>query len=275
MDLHVRTAGSGDAGTILFLHGFPFDGSIWDRQIPHLPPGWRGLAPDLRGFGRTPLAAVELPAGSDRPDAVARPDEAVLTMTVLAADVARLIERHAAGPAVVCGLSMGGYVAFALRRLRPELVRGLVLMDTRAGADTAEARDNRRRMAETARQSGAAPIASAMVPSLLTPATLERQPDVVGHVRRMIEGTSPRTIIAALAGMADRPDSSPDLHHIDSPTLVLVGSEDAITPPDDAQAIAAAIPGARMEVVDGAAHLPGVERPEAVNALVSEFLATL
>lgn len=275
MDLHVRTAGSGDAGTIAFLHGFPFDGSVWDRQISGLPPGWRGLAPDLRGFGRTPLAAAELPAGSDGVHAVAHPDEAVLTMDALASDVARLIERHAAGPTVVCALSMGGYVAFALRRLRPELIRGLVLMDTRAGADSEEARDNRRRMADTARRAGAESIATAMLPSLLAPATHERNPDVVARVRRMIEGTSPRTIIAALAGMAARPDSSPDLPAIDSPALVIVGAEDTITPPEDADAMAAAIPHARLVVVDGAGHLPGLEQPEPVNALISEFLTKL
>lgn len=275
MDLHVRAgpaAGSGD--TVVFLHGFPFDGSLWDDQLTALPDGWHGLAPDLRGFGRTPLGAGELPRGSDAPDAVARADEAVLPMDVLAADVARLIQERA-GRAVICGLSMGGYVVFALRRQRPDLVRALILMDTRAAADSPEARQNRRRMAGTARSAGAEPIATTMIPSLLAPDTRQDRPDVVDRVREMIRATSPRTLIAAAAGMAARADSTPDLPEIDVPTLVVVGAEDTITPPDEARSMAAAIPNARVEVVEGAGHLASLERPAAANTLIASFLAGL
>lgn len=275
MDLHVRTTGSGDAGTILFLHGFPFDGSVWDPQMAALPTGWRGLAPDLRGFGRTPLGAAGLPTGADEPDAIARADEAVLTMDALAGDVARLVDERVGGPVVVCGLSMGGYVAFALHRLRPGLFRGLLLLDTRAGADTPEGRQGRRRMADTARQAGAAPIATAMLPALFAPASLDGRPDAVAKVRAMIQATAPRTLVAALAGMAARPDSTSDLPRIDVPTLVIVGAEDSITPPADARAMAAAVPGARLETIDGAGHLAALEAPGRVNPLIAAFLQNL
>lgn len=275
MDLHVRARGSGDAGTLLFLHGFPFHGAIWEPQMADLPPGWRGIAPDLRGFGRSPLGAAELPSGRRMGAGVALPDEAVLTMDALAADAAELIERHAAGPAVVCGMSMGGYVAFALWRRRPELIRALILMDTRPGPDGDEARENRRRLATTARESGATPVATAMLPSLLSTHTRERNPDVAETVREIMEATAPRTLVAALAGMAARADSTPDLPAIDVPTLVIVGAEDGITPPEQARAMADAIPGARLEVVEGAGHLPGLEDPPAVNWVISDFLETL
>lgn len=289
MDLYARTGAeraaagkdaaeaerAAPAGTVLFLHGFPLDGSLWDAQIAGLPGGWAGIAPDLRGFGRTPLGAAELPSGSHDPDSIARQDEAVLTMDAMAADVARLIDDGVAGPVVVCGLSMGGYVAFALLRQRPDLVRALILMDTRAAADTPEARENRRRMADTARGAGVEPIARAMVPSLLARSTMEEHPDVVANVRGMIEGTSPRTVIAAAAGMAERPDSTPDLPELAVPTLVIVGAEDAITPPDEARTMAGAIPGARLEVVDGAGHLTAIERPGPVNRLIGDFLREL
>lgn len=275
MELHLRSRGSGENGTLLFLHGFPFDGSVWDPQMAALPDGWQGLAPDLRGFGRSPLGAAELPSGRRLGAGVALADEAVLTMDALADDAAQLLEGHAAGPAVVCGLSMGGYVAFALRRRRPALVRGLILMDTQPGPDGDEARENRRRTAASARESGPAPVAMAMLPSLLSRGTRERSPEVAETVRRMMEATAPRTLIAALAGMAARADSTGDLPAIDVPTLIIVGAHDTITPPDQARAMADGIPGARLEVVADAAHLPGLEAPAVVNGLIADFLATL
>ncbi|HSH45027.1 MAG TPA: alpha/beta fold hydrolase [Longimicrobiales bacterium] len=274
--LHLRHAGAaddgkGNAGTIVFLHGFPLAGSLWDAQMASLPDGWRGIAPDLRGFGRSPLGAAELPDGGAYPG-VADPHEAVLTMDAMAADVARLVDEEVGGPVVICGLSMGGYVAFALWRQRPDLVRGLVLADTRAAADDPEGLETRRRMAETARTGGVEPIARAMVPKLLVPATMEGRPDVVEKVGAMIRGTSPRTIVAAVAGMAARPDSTPDLATIHVPTLVVVGTEDAITPVDGARAMAAAL-DAPVAEVPGAGHLTPVENPGAVNRALAEFLA--
>lgn len=275
MDLHVRTVGSGDAGTIVFVHGFPFDGSIWDAQLRGLPVGWRGIAPDLRGFGRSPLGAEELPSGRKAGAGVAHPDEVVLTMDAIAVDLVDTIERHAGGPAVVVGLSMGGYATFALLRRRPELVRALVLMDTRAVPDSDEGRENRRRMAATARTKGARPIAAAMLDKLIADGTRAERPHVVDPLRRMMEATPPRTLIAALAGMAARRDASGDLPGIDVPTMVVVGALDTITPLDEARAMARAIPGARLEVVEGAAHLPGLEQPAVVNFLLADFIGAI
>ena len=274
MDLHVRTAGSGD-GTIVFIHGFPFDGSIWNLQLEALPPGWRGVAPDLRGFGHSPLGVGSLPRGREGGAGVAYPEEAVLSMDVAAADVAELIERYADGPAVVCGMSMGGYVAFALLRQRPELVRGLILMDTRPGPDDDEGRENRRRMASTVRTAGSAPVAAAMLGSLISDTTRQHHPDLVGKLRSIMEGTAPETIVAALAGMAARHDFTHELPQLDLPALVLVGAEDTITPPDLSRAMAAALPRARLEIIDGAAHLPGLEKAPVVNRLIADFLLAL
>ncbi|MBW3554273.1 MAG: alpha/beta fold hydrolase [Gemmatimonadetes bacterium] len=275
MDLHVRTAGSADDGTIVFVHGFPFDGSIWDLQLEALPPGWRGIAPDLRGFGLSPLGVGDLPSGRKGGAGVAYPEEVVLTMDAAAEDVAELIERYSEGPAVVCGMSMGGYVTFALLRQRPELVRGVILMDTRPGPDNDEGRENRRRMASTVRTDGSTPIASAMLGSLVSDATRKRHPQVVEKLRTIMEGTAPETIVAALAGMAARHDFTPELPGLSVPALVIVGAEDSITPPDQARAMAAALPQARLEIVDGAAHLPGLENAPVVNRLISDFLDTL
>jgi len=264
-------------GTVVFVHGFPFDGSMWDSQLAALPVGWRGLAPHLRGFGDSPLIPVPgaSPTGADLDGDVALPDEPVLPMELLADDIATLIEGAADGSAVVCGLSMGGYVALSLWRRRPDLVQALVLADTRAEPDTAEGRDKRARMAESARGSGAAAIATAMLPTVLSERTLDEDPATVERVRGMILGTQPATIVAALAGMAARRDSVPDLGTIDVPTLVIVGEHDTLTPPDVARGLADRLPRGTLEVVPEAGHVSNLENPAGFNAVLTRFLGTL
>lgn len=264
-------------GTIVFLHGFPFDGSMWEPQLAGLPTGWRGLAPDLRGFGGSELGGMDgdSPSRARLGGRVALPHEAVLTMSRLADDVAELIEREDSAPAVVCGLSMGGYVALSLWRRRPDLLRALVLADTRAEADTDEGREDRSRVAHTARTAGTKPIADAMIQTLLAPRTLGERPAVVDRVRSMITGTPSETVIAALAGMAARHDASADLAALDIPVLVLVGEHDALTPPDVARSMAERMPRATLEIIPDAGHVSNLENPGAFNAALAGFLETL
>jgi 3-oxoadipate enol-lactonase len=280
MTLHVRESGPRDharRGSVVFIHGFPFDGSMWQPQLAALPGGWRGIAPDLPGFGRAPLDTDigDVPSGNHAGAGIARPDEPVLTMARLARDITSLIEIEVDGPAVICGLSMGGYVALELLRQRPDLVAALVLADTRATADSDEARENRARMATTVRNAGARPIAAAMIPDLLAESTRDAAPDIEAAVRRMILDTPPATLIAALAGMAARHDSTDDLGAVVTPTLVIVGEHDAITPPDGARAMADAIPGARLQVIPDAGHISNMENPQAFNRALGAFLAGL
>ncbi|NIP82301.1 MAG: alpha/beta fold hydrolase, partial [Gemmatimonadetes bacterium] len=239
-----------------------------------LPAGWRGLAPDLRGFGGSKplLEANDIPTGKRIGGRIARSDEPILTMPRAADDVADVIEAQADGPVVVCGLSMGGYVALELVRRRPDLVRGLILADTRARADTDEGRENRMRMAHAARTSGARPIAAVMIPTLLTRATLEGEPELVERVRTMIVDTPTPTIVAVLAGMAGRHDFDGELASIDVPTLVVVGEGDRITPPDAARSLAEGIPGAALAVIPDAGHLANLENPDAFNRALAAFL---
>jgi pimeloyl-ACP methyl ester carboxylesterase len=153
------------------------------------------------------------------------------------ADDAAVLDRLGLPSAAVCGLPMGGYAAFALVRRHPERVRSLVLADTRAGADSASARATRAAQAEKVRREGAGAIADAVLPKLLGATTHAQRPELVARVRRFIEANPPRGISDALAGLAARADSTPTLREIRVPTLVLVGDEDAITPPAEAEAL--------------------------------------
>lgn len=279
MRLHITEAGPREPsrGTIVFIHGFPFDGSVWCRQLADIPAGWRALAPDLRGFGRSPIDATPGEVSSVRGagSGIARGDEPVLTMARFADDLAELIDEEVGGPVVACGLSMGGYVALSLWRRRPDLLRALVLADTRAEADTDEGRENRRRTAQTVREKGPHAVAAGMLSSLLAAPTLQGDSDITGHVEAMILATPPATLIGALAGMAARRDSTTALHGISVPTLVIVGEHDAITPPDAARAMADTIPDATLTLIPDAGHLACLEQPAAFNATLATFLAKL
>ena len=242
---------------VVLLHGFPFDRSMWSEQARGLSATYRVIAPDLRGQGET-----ELGGGS-------------ATMAEMAEDVAGLLDSLNVGRAVVGGLSMGGYVAFEFIRRFPERVAALVLADTRPQADTDEARRTREETARRALQDGMGPIADSMLPKLLSAATLEHRPDIIAHTRAMMLGTRPEGAAAALRGMGARRDQTDMLPEVDVPTLVVVGGEDSITPPTDAEAMAGKIRGARLVLIEGAGHLSNVERPEEFNRALGDFLSGL
>lgn len=255
--MHWRESGRGEA--VLFIHGFPFHGGQWDEQIDRLPTRWRLLAPDLRGFGRTDSG----------------PGSGPLEMDLFADDLAEFLDVLEIERAVVCGLSMGGYIAFALWRWHPERVRALVLCNTRAGADTEEGRAKRRAQAERVQREGVGSLAAEMLPKLLSERTRRERPEVVEKVRSMIEATPVQTIVQALDGLADRPDSTDLLPTIDVPTLLIGGSDDEITPPSDLEFLASAIPDSRLKVIDGAGHLTNLETPAEFNLALVHFLEAL
>jgi len=250
-ELAVDVRGEGEA--ILFIHGFPLDRTLWRHQIATLS-GWKRIAPDLRGFG-----------GSAAP-------EGEYSMARYALDLIELLDHLGVQRAAVCGVSMGGYVAFELWRRIPDRIRALIFADTRAEADSPAGRQARDEMIQLAHTQGAAAIADRMLPKLLSPVTAETQPEVLEQVRRMILGTPVRGIVGALEAIRDRPDSTPTARSIAVPTLVLVGSDDALTPPSDARALASAVPGAQLTIIPGAGHLPPLEQALATSRVMSEFL---
>lgn len=247
----------GDGPAVLFIHGYPFDHTIWRHQMDALE-GYRRIAPDLRGMGQ-----------SDAPDLG-------YGMATYAADLAGLLDALGVDDVILCGLSMGGYIAFEfLRNWRPR-VKGLVLLDTRAEADSAEALRARDTSAAMAREGGATAVAEAMLPKVLSPITLERQPVIVDRVRGLMARTPVAGIIGALASMRDRPSSEPLLPTLEGlPTLIVAGEDDGLTPPECARSIAQAMPGARLAIIPGAGHLPPVEQPGATTELIQEFLHSI
>lgn len=250
--LAVEHRGTGPA--ILFVHGFPLDRSMFQHQIDTLT-GYRRIAPDLRGMGQ-----------SDAPDLG-------YSMSTYAEDLAALLDALGEREVVLCGASLGGYICFEFLRRWRSRVRGLVLMDTRAEADSAEGRRARDGLIARVREQGALAAAEVMLPRFFTP---QVPADIIERVRTIILNTPVPGITGALSAMRERPDSTPLLATLTGlPTLVLVGAEDAITPPGIAQGMAAAIPGARLFEVPNAGHLPCVEQPVPTTRAMLKFLQSL
>ncbi len=242
---------AGAGWPLVFLHAFPLHAEMWRPQLERVPDGWRFIAPDFRGFGRMESA------------------ERAESLDDYAADVDALLQALGIEDAVIAGLSMGGYVAFALYRQAPGRFTSLILADTRSQADTAEGRAGRVRMRELLARDGPRAVADQMLPKLLSE---QADPALVRYVRRLIEGASPAAIDAAIAAMMNRPDSTPDLPGIACAALVLAGDRDAITPVADAEAMQGALPRSTLTVVHGAGHLANLERPDAFSRAIADFL---
>ncbi|MBI3465993.1 MAG: alpha/beta fold hydrolase [Planctomycetes bacterium] len=252
-DLKVLDRGAGSP--VLLVHGFPLDHTMWRPQIEFLSQTHRVIAPDLRGFG-----------GS-----MATPG--TVSMERFADDLSNVLTALGIEePVTLCGLSMGGYIAWQFWRKHTARLRRLVLCDTRAQPDGAEAAENRHALADRVLAEGPSVTAEAMLPKLFASQTQTRMPEVIEAQRRVMLAATPDGIAAALRGMAERPDARPWLASIRVPTLVIVGSEDTISPPDEMRQIASAIPGAQFVEVPGAAHMAPLEQPEAVNSALRRFL---
>ena len=242
---------------LLLIHGFPHDRSLWRVQAEGLQDVARVITPDLRGFGASP----------DPPG--------VMSMDAYAADLKALLDALEIPNAVICGLSMGGYIALAFLANYPDAVKGLILCNTRAGADTDKAREGREATAIRATEEGMAGIAAEMLPKMLTTATIAERPDLSTSIEAMMAAQRPVGVAAALRGMAARPDRTPMLATIKVPTLIITGKVDTLIPPAESEAMAAAIPGSQLVVIPDVAHLSNVEDPEVFNGAVRRFLESM
>ncbi len=242
---------------VVFLHAFPLNRTMWAQQEAVLSAKCRVITIDLRGHGESdaPLWHYTLEQAAD--------------------DVLALLDQLSIQQAVFVGLSMGGYILLAFYRKYAERVKGLVLADTRAQADTAEGKEARFQMAQTAYREGRGAIADIMIPKLLSPVTIQTRPEIVQSVRAMIESNQISGIAGYLMAMAERPDSVPLLKQIACPTQIIVGGLDQATPPSDARLMAEQIVGARLALIPNAAHLANLEQPESFNQIIASFVSTL
>lgn len=249
----------GDGLPVVFLHGFPHDRTLWTAQRRALAPGIRAIVPDLRGFGEST-------------------QKGPFSMDQYADDIAALLDVLGIPQAVVCGLSMGGYVAMALWRRHASRVRALVLCDTKAAPDTDAGRVARDEAIELVRTAGVPAFAERQLAKMVGATTHAQRPEVVEWLRLMMSRQPADGVIGALTALRDRPDSRPTLRSISVPSLVVVGDEDVLTPPAEAQAMLERLPveaGARLEVIAESGHATCAERPAAVTFALHEFLATL
>jgi len=251
-------SGSGTAGgtPIVLLHGFPLDARVWKSQREALSKNHRVITPDLRGFGKSPSADA-------------------FTMESIADDVHALLSDLGALPVILGGLSMGGYAALAYAKKYPTDLKGLMLIDTRAEADTPEGREGRQKMIDAVRAKGSTAAAEAMMPKMLAPDTPAKMPDVARELRTIMESQPRRTIENALVALRDRPDFCKDLPSIAVPTLILVGQSDAITPPAMSETLNKNIPKSQLVVIQNAGHMTPMEQPDQVNRAIRDFVKSI
>ncbi len=242
----VRYLSAGTGWPVVLLHAFPMNADMWRPQLERVPAGWRFVAPDMSGR----------------------------TMDEMAGGVLRLLDHLEIERAVIGGLSMGGYVTFAAYRLTPERFSGMLLANTRATADTPQAREGRQKMIALAREKGAAAIAQEMLPKLLGPTTRAERPDVQAAVRQIAESRSPDAIAEALEAMLERQDSTPGLERISSAVLIVAGGEDTLIPPHEVEAMQARIPRSRFVTLHRAGHLSNLETPDEFSKALADFLTS-
>jgi 3-oxoadipate enol-lactonase len=245
----IRVLEAGSGRPLLLIHAFPLTADIWQPQLEAPPPGWQLIAPDM----------------------LEPPDRSMDEYAARIEAIAEMMGLDRSG-AVLAGVSMGGYIMFSLLRRAKLSVQGLIFADTRAEADTAEGRAGRQKMIELVDAEGPPAVAREMVPKLLGETTKRERPEAVLTIKELITRNSAAAIKAAIAAMIARPDSTPLLASIAVPALVVVGEEDVLTPPPNAETLAHGIRGSRLVGIAKAGHLASFERPEVFTAELAQFL---
>lgn len=241
--------------TLLLIHGFPLDHTLWEPNIAPLSTVADVMAPDLRGFGDD------------------RSSDEMLTMEMYADDLLRQLDARGIPSAVPCGLSMGGYIAMAMAERAPERIAGLILCNTRSTADTEEGKAARAATARDAKEKGMQVIARGMLPKILGATTHRERPQEAARIEALIAKQDPAAVAAASLGMAQRPDRTSVLRSFNKPALVITGDEDELMPLPTSQAMADALPQGKLVVIAKAGHLSNTEKPMEFNTAVLRYLA--
>jgi 3-oxoadipate enol-lactonase len=243
---------------ILFIHGYPLSRKIWEPQLEGLSDNVSMLTLDLRGHGES------------------YPFNGPYNMELLADDCKQLLDNLIFNyPILVCGLSMGGYVTFALFRKYPQVIKGMILTSTRSGPDSAEGKANRDTAIKNVRDRNVDFIADSLLPKLISPVTLTSKPDLLHIIREIMLETSINGVTGALQGMRDRPDSTPLLTQIKCPVLIIHGANDQLISIHEAENMNQQISNSRLVIIPNAGHLPNMEQPEIYNQAIRDFIKSL
>lgn len=245
----------GEGQPLVFIHGHPFNRSMWDAQIDPFRGRYRLILPDLRGYGETGVTTPRV------------------MLDEMALDIIHLLDMLNIGKAIFCGLSMGGQILLDLYRVAPHRVQALVIVDSDARGETPVSKEKRLAKADDILRKGMRRHTDETIHQYIAAASMHN-PKVYMPLHRMMSDTRPEGAAAAHRGRADRRDHTAILGSILVPTLIVVGAEDYFTPPPVARIMSDGIPGARLAIVDGAGHLPNMEKPELFNRLLDDFLAS-
>jgi pimeloyl-ACP methyl ester carboxylesterase len=244
--------GTGEA--LVLVHGHPFNRSMWRPQAERFGRDLRVITADLRGYGETTVIPGKTP------------------LEAYARDLEGLLDHLGVGRFVLGGLSMGGQIVMECYRLFPERVRGLILADTFAKAETDAGKEQRNELADRLLREGMDDYSAEILPKMLAPHNVQALPGVAEHVLGMMRTTLPEGAAAALRGRAERPDYVEMLSHVSVPALVVVGSDDEFTPVSDAEFMHERLPHSTLVVIDDAGHLPNLERETEFNRALGAFL---
>lgn len=240
--------------TIIFIHGFPFNYTSWQPQVDHFKSNYRVIAYDIRGFGSSMISTENQ------------------SIQHMADDLVAIMDDLEIEKAVVCGLSMGGYIALNAISRYADRFTGIVLCDTQCGADTTEAREKRFKTIEHISNHGLEAFAVPFIDALFGPETYSRYPDLVQSIKKMVLSANIETVKATLKALANREETCSILSQINVPSLLVFGTEDKITPPHHGSTMQAQIPNAIFETIENAGHLSNLEKPELFNDILNRFM---
>ncbi len=240
---------------ILFLHGYPFDKSMWQGQVEFLKSSYRLIPCDLRGFGKS------------------KDEESALSIDLFAEDILAFMDKLRIDKAIICGLSMGGYIALNAMKRFPDRFEALILCDTQCIADTAEKKDKRYKTIDEIAIDGPAKFNEGFIKSVFQKDSLTTKKELVEQLRSVVFSNSDHIISQGLMALAKRSESCPDLNEITVPTLIICGREDELTPLVQSERMHAAIKGSILRVIDHAGHVSNLEQPGEFNNHILNFLS--
>ncbi|MBK7969294.1 MAG: alpha/beta hydrolase [Bacteroidetes bacterium] len=244
----------GEGTPIIFLHGFPFNKSMWKDQYDYLKQNFRVIAPDLRSFGNS------------------KDDSSELSMDLFANDLIALMDDLKLDKVTVCGLSMGGYIALNAIQRYPERFDTIILCDTQCNADTEEGKAKRYKSIEEIKSKGTSEFTEGFLKNAFHPDTLTSKPEIVSDTRTMMLSNSIQAFTHGLKALAERKDTCSKLDQINVPALIICGSDDTLTPVSKAQYLHENIKGSQLSIIPKAGHISNMEQPDEFNKIVYDFL---